>query len=172
VSQTNTRPEAPTLARSWTRNPWVWAAVIGVIGLTLLRPYCARRNRHVPKPPPVVGQVPDYRLTDQHGKPFGSAELAGKVYVVDFVFTRCRSICPRMTAQMKKLQTRFAKAGVPIHLVSISVDPEHDRPPVLAAYAKKHGADPKRWHFLTGPLPTVHALLSKGSGARPAPGTS
>lgn len=147
---------------AWYRNPWLWAAVLGVVGLTVFRPACARRVKRVPKPPPVTGTLPGYSLTDQHGKPFGSAELAGKVYVVDFIFTRCRSICPRMTAQMKKLHDRLGKAQVPVRLVSISVDPEHDTPPVFLAYAKRHSADLTRWHFLTGPMATVHRLITQG----------
>ena len=155
-------PETNTARAPWFRSPWLWASLLGVVSLTLLRPYCARRSRRVPKPPPVIGQVPEFRLTNQFGKPFGLADLKGHVWVVDFIFTRCRSICPRMTAQMKKLQTRYAKKKVPIKLLSISVDPINDTPKAFLAYAKRHGADLNRWTFLTGKEADVRALLEKG----------
>ncbi len=157
----STPSEAPPRV-PWHKSPWLWAFIIGAVGLTLLRPYCAKHTRHVPKPPPVTGQVPAFTLTNQFGKPFGSKDLKGHVYVVDFIFTTCRSICPRLTAQMKKLQTRFARKKIPIRLVSISVDPENDSPQAFLAYAKRHGADLKRWTFLTGKKDDVRRLLETG----------
>jgi protein SCO1/2 len=146
----------------WHRSPWLWAFVIGAVGTTLLRPYCAKRTRKVPKPPPVIGHVPTFELTNQAGETFGTKDLEGEVYVANFIFTRCRATCPRMTAQMKKLQTRYEKANVPIALVSFSVDPKNDSPEKLREYGKRYGADFGRWTFLTGKEAKIRRLLEKG----------
>lgn len=95
-------------------------------------------------------QVHDFSFTDQSGKPFGLKDLKGKIWLADFVFTNCPNVCPPMTANMAKVQDAFKKAGVPIELVSFSVDPEHDQPKVLQTYAEKYDADLSHWHFLTG----------------------
>lgn len=146
----------------WFRNPWIWAAVIGVIAIPLLRPFCKSRMRRVPKPPAVIAKLPAFELTNQHGKPFGSKDLRGKVWVANMIFTSCRSICPRLTAQMMKLQKRYQKQGVDIRLVSISVDPETDTPKKLLDFAQTAGVDFKRWTWLTGPLAKIRALIIKG----------
>jgi protein SCO1/2 len=103
----------------------------------------------VPKPLPILGQVPPFQLTAQTGQPFDSESLAGHVWVADFIYTNCPGPCPMMSSQMRRVQ--ISTAGTPdVALVSFTVDPEHDSPPVLAAYAKHFTADPARWHFLTG----------------------
>ncbi|MFH2008039.1 MAG: SCO family protein [bacterium] len=148
--------------RSWSRNPWLWAALAGIVLVPLTRPYCKRRTRNVPKPPPVLGTLPAFDLIDQHGKPFGSKELQGQVWVANFIFTTCRSICPRLTAQMSKLAERYKKAGVNIRLVSITVDPETDTPAKLKAFAETNDVDFRRWTWLTGPRVKIQTLLENG----------
>src|ERR1051326_2472104 len=84
-------------------------------------------------PLPVYWQVPPFRLTAQSGQPFDSQSLAGNIWVVDFIFTTCPGPCPRMSSQMRGIQT--AVASLPdVRLVSITVDPKNDTPAVLAAY--------------------------------------
>lgn len=144
--------------RRLLRSPWFWAAVLGLGTIPLLRPLL----RRVPDPPPVLYQLPDYRLVDQHGHAFGSAELRGRVHAVAFFFTRCPSICPKLTRAMRTLQRRYQRYEVAVRLVSISVDPEHDTPEVLTAYAKKHRADLSSWAFLTGPAKDVQRLVTSG----------
>lgn len=100
-----------------------------------------------------------FRLTERSGREVGSAELADDVWVAGFIFTRCKATCPRITAQMVGLSEKLADTGV--RFVSISVDPEHDTPEVLSAYARGFGADPDRWWFLTGPEAEIHRLLMK-----------
>jgi protein SCO1 len=95
-------------------------------------------------------RVPDFTYTNQEGKPFGLKDLQGKLWLADFIFTRCPNVCPPMTANMAKVQQELKKAGVQVELVSFSVDPEYDKPEVLKAYAEKHGADFSNWHLLTG----------------------
>jgi protein SCO1/2 len=100
-----------------------------------------------PKPLPVLGQVPPFQLTAQTGQPFDSQSLDGHIWVADFIYTTCPGPCPMMSSQMHRVQLSTTPD---ISLVSFTVDPQHDTPPVLAAYAKHFTADPARWHFLTG----------------------
>ena len=106
--------------------------------------------------PPVIGHVADFKLTDHTGKPFGTAELAGKVWIANFIFTRCTTVCPIFTEKMARLEEKAPDA---IRFVSFSVDPEYDTPPVLTAYAKAKGADTRRWSFLTGPIDDVRKTV-------------
>jgi protein SCO1 len=105
---------------------------------------------------PVLAHVPNFSLTSQDNRAFGSKQLAGMPYVAAFMFTRCPSICPRLTATMKNVDALLNKEGVPVHLVSISVDPTFDTPAVLSAYVHKHAIDARRWTFLTG----EHAVIA------------
>lgn len=111
------------------------------------------------KPPPleVLGKVPDFVLTDQTGARFDSLEkLNGHIWVACFIFTNCKGPCPRMSSQMKQVQS--ATTDLPgLRMVSFTVDPERDKPPVLAEYAQRYGAD-SRWFFLTGPQAKLHLL--------------
>ena len=152
--------DAPTDGpRSIWRSPYLWAFFAGVLFLTLLRPLLKRE----PAPPPVLGVLPRFTLISQSGQPFGSDELSGQVFVCDFIFTRCASICPRLTEAMRRLDERYAAEGVSgVKLVSISVDPEYDRPELLTAYAAAHGIEPGRWSLLTGEPAAVRALLVEG----------
>jgi protein SCO1/2 len=98
-----------------------------------------------------------YRLTERSGRAVTEADLAGDVWVADFIFTRCPSSCPRITSVMKGLQGRLQ--GTSVRLVSLSVDPEFDTPEVLTRYARSFGADPDRWWFLTGKESEIYDLI-------------
>ena len=115
--------------------------------------------RAQPEPPPRLGQVPEFALTDQNGRPFTRQTLAKKTWVAAFMFTRCPTICPRITQKMKQLQR---KHGQKLWLVSFSVDPEHDTPEVLRAYAAKNGANLASWSFLTGDSEVIRKTAEKG----------
>ena len=146
-------------ARALLRNPYVWGFLIGITTLTLIRPLL----RHVPEPPPVLSQLPEFSLVGIDGKPYGSADLRGQVYIANFFFTSCRSICPVLMKGVARLQDGFAQRNINgIRLVSISVDPEHDTPEVLGDYAKGMGVDPLRWTLLTGEPEQVRRLLVDG----------
>jgi len=110
-----------------------------------------------PLPPrlPVLGTVPPFELTAQDGGAFGSKDLAGRVWVASFIFTRCELACPAITRQMARIQGRTRNLEPAFHLVSISVDPEFDDPARLAAYARAYRASPRMWTFLTGSVETV-----------------
>lgn len=95
------------------------------------------------------GKVPNFTLTDQNDQSFEEAsQLAGKVWIADFMFTTCPGPCPRMSSQMHQIQMALEDEG--IQLVSFTVDPEHDTPEVLADYGARFKASPGVWHFLTG----------------------
>jgi protein SCO1 len=106
------------------------------------------------------GMVPTFQLTNQNGQPFGSAQLADKVWIADFVYTTCPGPCPMISSRMSELQKPLEKSDV--HLVSFSVDPEKDTPAVLRGYAAKLQAEPGRWDFLTGPKSAIYKLSHDG----------
>lgn len=102
----------------------------------------------------------DFSLTDQTGNTFTQAEVDGRIVVADFFFTTCQTICPRMTAEMARVQEAY-KDEPRLLSLSHSVTPEIDTVEALAAYAAMHNADPARWRFLTGPRQQIYALARK-----------
>ena len=143
----------------WYKSPYFWFFILGCVTITALRPFL----RHVPDPPPVLGPAPAFHMVDQTGRPFGSDELRGQVYVASFFFTRCTSICPKLMYQVRTLQDRFKNEHQEgIHLVSISVDPENDTAENLASYAANIGVDPQRWTLLSGEKEHLTEILEKG----------
>jgi protein SCO1/2/putative membrane protein len=108
------------------------------------------------EPLPVLARVPDFSFTDHHGNPLSPGELRGKVWVADFIFTRCAGPCPVMTQRMVALAKKVNHPDV--RFVSFSVDPDHDTPEVLRKYAEQRGATDPRMHFVTGPQDKIHAL--------------
>ena len=121
-------------------------------------------GRISPSGVPVMSELAPFTLTDESGEPFGTNALRGHVWVADFIFTRCESICPMMTAQMKSLQTELSgdPAWEDLRLVSFSVDPEYDTPAVLAEYAVDNGADESHWRFLTGTRAGIWDMSRRG----------
>jgi protein SCO1/2 len=106
------------------------------------------------------GTVPSFQLVNQDGERFGSAQLMGKIWIADFIFTACPGPCPMISSRMSELQKPLEKTDV--HLVSFTVDPERDTPEVLRGYAEKLHARPKRWDFLTGPKSAIYDLSRNG----------
>ena len=97
----------------------------------------------------VFGEIPQFQLTAQNGQPFDSKVLDGHVWVADLIYTTCPGPCPMMTTHMRQLQNSTADTP-DVLMISFTVDPEHDTPPVLATYAAHYKQDPSRWFFLTG----------------------
>ncbi len=129
---------------------------------------------------PVYGQVAAFKLTERNGAEITPENFKGKIWIADFIFTRCAGICPMMSSRMRLLQEKL-KSDPTVRLVSFSVDPEHDTPPVLSEYAKRFEADPNQWLFLTGDknqifqLSKQHFYLAVGEippGEREAPDQS
>ena len=110
---------------------------------------------------PDAGPLPAFSLADASGRPVTLNDLAGSVWIADFIFTRCAGQCPLMSGRMAALQRAFA--GTPdLRLVSFTVDPAYDTPTVLAAYGDRYGAQAPRWRFVTGEPQAVLALIREG----------
>jgi protein SCO1 len=109
---------------------------------------------------PVYGTVPDFTLTNQSGRPVTLADLRGRIWVADIIFTTCPGPCAKMTRTMKELQ-----AALPAEndgLVSLTAHPVFDTPEVLQKYAQRFGAQADNWHFLTGPKKDIYDLAIDG----------
>lgn len=110
---------------------------------------------------PELGTIADFRLTDQAGHAFTGENLAGEPWLAAFMFTRCPTICPLITARMREVQTLAKQKQVPLRLVSFSVD-EFDTPEVLKAYADKYGVDLASWSFVTGDNAVIRSTAEYG----------
>jgi protein SCO1/2 len=122
---------------------------------------------------PVLGNAPDFALLDQQGRTLSTSDLRGRVALVNFIFTTCADICPMLSASMQRTQEKLRADGLlgsRAVLVSITVDPQRDTPPVLAAYAERFGADPEAWRFLTGNPELVRQLVNEGFKVGAMPG--
>jgi protein SCO1/2 len=106
---------------------------------------------------PVLGQVADFTLTNQIGGVVSLADLRGRVWVGDIIFTRCIGPCLKMTRQMKELE-RALPAGSDVKLVTLTTDPDYDNPAILKTYSKRFGADANCWTFLTGKKEEIRKL--------------
>ncbi len=106
---------------------------------------------------PLAMAVGPFRLEERSGRSVTADDLADRVAIASFIFTRCPLSCPRISGVMQGLQRRLSGTGV--QLVSFSVDPEHDTPAVLRSYAERFGASPDRWWFLTGAKSSIYELI-------------
>ena len=118
-----------------------------------------------PSQPPmdVFGATPPFTLTDQTGAAFDSPSLAGRVTLMDFVYTHCTDACPLLSATFQEAQRKLAAdnlLGSRVMLVTLSVDPQHDTPPVLAEYGQQFKADPNGWKLLTGDWDQVYDVVT------------
>ncbi len=133
----------------------VLGTVLGsLIVCLILPPLLAGRNRAAHDVNLPLGR---FELRERSDKKVTDADLADRVWISAFIFTRCPLSCPRISGVMKGLQTKLA--GLNVKLVSLTVDPDNDTPAVLSAYADHFGADPDRWWFLTGPKGDVLTLI-------------
>ena len=164
-----THPPAPASpVRGQTLPRWLWGAlallVLALVALTLVV------GRRIPFRVGVeqngtsvaladYGQVPEFALVSQTGDSLHLDALRGNVWIADFIFTSCGSICPMMSAQFERLSGQLPPG---VRLVSFTVDPERDTPAKLAEYAQRYGATPERWLFLTGDKPQVRRLVTEG----------
>ncbi|MBM7579317.1 SCO family protein [Jeotgalibacillus terrae] len=99
---------------------------------------------------PDTPPVSSFEYTDQHGEAFSSTELEGKVWIADFIFTNCDTVCPPMTFKMADIQASLKEEGLEAEIVSFSVDPEVDTPEKLAEFLGQFTEDDSNWHMLTG----------------------
>jgi cytochrome oxidase Cu insertion factor (SCO1/SenC/PrrC family) len=128
-------------------------AALGFAGFTALR--------HNAPPPVDLGPIGDFSLTERSGGTVTNADLAGKVWIASFVFTRCTGGCPQVTGTVARLQDAF-RDQPDVRLVTFTVDPERDDPDELKKYAEHFGADSQRWLFLTGSEEQLYHLIEKG----------
>src|SRR5256714_10767981 len=128
-----------TITRAPTRSGIAWKVSLILIPLITLGVLLWLRHLEVnalrQRSVSSYGTVPGFQLTNQNGQPFGSAQLAGKIWIADFIYTTCPGPCPMISSRMSELQKPLQKTDV--HLVSFSVDPEKDTPEVLRGYADK-----------------------------------
>ena len=140
--------------------------VLAVLGVAMALTMGIVRARHpsaaeAEKREPAIGVrlkkgdvLPSFALTTQTHRPFTEAALRGRVTAVTFIYTRCPvpNFCPLMSKGFHQLQREIEREPAlrDAQLLSVTLDPKFDTPEVLDAYAKHLGADPKRWHFVTG----------------------
>ncbi len=112
---------------------------------------------------PLYGDVPPFALVERSGRAVRAEDLRGRIWVADFVFTRCAGTCPALSTALAALLRRLEQRGATdVLAVSFSVDPTHDDPPTLRRYAEQFGADPARWLFVTGDAAAVARLVRDG----------
>ena len=149
---------------------WLWSGLglllVAVLGGGILWTLALRQSGRSLAPAhaslPDLGEVPDFALTAEDGRPFRRAGLKGRIWVAGFIFTRCPTFCPRITARMATLQEE-------VDLVSFTVDPGNDVPEVLRRYAEGHGVRADRWRFLTGERGALYRLIGDGFHLSVAP---
>jgi len=107
-----------------------------------------------------IHKIPNFSFTDQDGNTITEKTVSNKIYVANFMFTSCGSICPRMTDNLKMIQEKF-KNDSSILLLSHSVTPERDSVSVLRKYATIKGIQSDKWHLLTGDVNAIYAIAKK-----------
>lgn len=119
---------------------------------------------------PVVGPAADFTLRSEAGAPLSLADLRGKVLALTFIYASCKDTCPILTAKMAAMQRRLGlDFGRHVRFLSVTVDPQTDTPAVLADYARRVGANPAGWSFLTGSPEEIAGMIrSYGGYARRA----
>lgn len=105
--------------------------------------------------------IPNFSFTNQDNKIITNKDYENKVFVVEFFFTNCPTICPIMNTNMVKIQNTFSK-NENFGIVSFTIDPERDNPEQLKKYALEKGATMDNWHFLTGDIETIYKISNKG----------
>lgn len=142
------------------RNGLVLGAILGAVVAAVVVSFFYR-ERNVKPPPPVLAEVGPWTLQAHTEKAFGSETLRNKIWVANFIFTRCLMSCPRITQSQKELlrEVEKFKALLGVEFVSFSVDPAFDTPEVLRAYRAKNGIESERWTMVTGETDAVFGLL-------------
>ncbi len=133
-----------------------WLLAVTLLGVAALG--CSKRSA---EDLPVLNQLPEFSLVDQDEQAFTRESMQGSLWVSAFVFTHCRSTCPRLTAHMQGLQARLSDVPA-ANLVSVSVDPRNDTPEVIKAYMAKNDLDERNWRFVTGDEESIRHLVVDG----------
>ncbi|MCS6829383.1 MAG: SCO family protein [Armatimonadota bacterium] len=142
-----------------------WGVLVAAV-LLLVTTYVHSRRTKVELIPvqslPYYGELPAFSLTAHTRNAITLEDLRGKVWVANFFFTTCRSICPIMQENVATEVYAALKDNPQVRLVSFTVDPEHDTPEVLAEYARAKGVSPEKWTFVTGAKKDIYRLARKG----------
>ncbi len=152
-------------AKIWTIPALEWIIILFVLTLTFLWSSC---NDEKPlRSLPIYGpmdeetkanhKIASFQLINQDGKTITDQDFNGKIYVADFFFTTCKSICPIMTTQMERVYETYKK-NPDVMFISHSVNPEFDTPEILKEYADNHHADALKWMFVTGDKKQIYDL--------------
>jgi len=134
----------------------VWGGLLVLITLMLVGLLVQIRSRAKAELP-MLGQVADFRLTNQNGQAVSLADLRGHVWVGDIVFTRCPGPCLKMSRQMKELENALPEKS-DSKLVTLTTDPDYDTPAILKTYGERFSADTNQWMFLTGTKEQIRKL--------------
>ncbi len=140
---------------------WVWTGLVVALAFFFTVPlyfFLSRGLSTIYKQGKPLGRVADFYLTESSGKTLRRADLIGRVWVADFIFTRCQGPCPIMSGKMAELQRKLPSE---VSFVSFSVDPEFDTPEVLRKYGQKYGAERGRWHLVTAKRSTIYEAIRK-----------
>ncbi len=152
---------APARRPRWVRGRWVLLAMLGIVGIAVAVLAFAYSTREKDPKLPDLGSVPAFSLIDQDGKVFTEEALRDHPTVINFVFTRCDTICPVIAMKTQRLQDKTQdRKGAGIKILTITVDPEFDTPARLAEFGARYSADPVRWRFLTGPKDKISELVT------------
>lgn len=147
----------------WRRfNIWLFIAIVVVFPLTVFA-VVNWYERSVQTLPVLVNNkhtIADFELTNQQGNKSTTEEWSGKIVVANFFFTHCPVVCPKMTANLKKVQQAFAK-NKNLLLISFSVDPERDSVAQLKKFAERFNIDESNWQLLTGSKKEIYRLARK-----------
>ena len=147
----------PTRSMEWI----VWGGLALVIAAIFTAYLSSSLFGKRQEPLPVMGTVSNFTLTNQLGRVVTLSDLRGQVWVADIIFTRCPGTCAKMTRELNRLQSTLPP-NPSVKFLSLTADPEYDTPEVLSEYAKKSGAEPERWQFLTGKKLDLYRLATKG----------
>ena len=118
-------------------------------------------------PPDQARQLINFSLTDSTGREVTRADLDGKILAVSFLFTGCSLTCPEVSRRMAEIQ-QLTAGQADVRLMSLTVDPRTDTPPVLAKFGARYGLDTNRWFMLTGDKATLHGIIGTSFLARDA----
>ncbi|GIV19813.1 MAG: hypothetical protein KatS3mg023_1564 [Armatimonadota bacterium] len=151
-------------AMKWTLRVASWGVLAAATLLLVISYVHSRREKPFLLPEdtlPDWGGVPAFALTAHTGQPLTLQDLRGRVWIANFFFTSCQSICPIMQENMVEVQRALADNPA-VQIVSFTVDPERDTVPVLRDYARRKGAIPGKWLFVTGAKKDIYRLARQG----------
>ncbi|MBA3706164.1 MAG: SCO family protein [Bacteroidetes bacterium] len=110
----------------------------------------------------IYHSLPSFKFANQDGDTITNKDYDGKIYVADYFFTTCKSICPKMATELQRVQSVFGYTKGLVQILSHTVDPEHDSVAVLKAYSDMIHADTKMWNFVTGDKKQLYDIARKG----------